>query len=351
MAGWDMVTSEQQGVFRRQIGAVSKTSGLTEEDIIDALGRAAPTAKTMGWKPDEVLNYIGTIAAGEVGRKKLTLPSTTLEALVNPQLANLKEYGITSQQAENPAQLLGLLAVKQKTTGERAFGRMLKDIYGTEAAAGVYKLLKSPGGEMPAAIQEAATSQAAIAEMAEEESSRKTKERIQAITDAAKAEEWQKSNEFFYRKQIRELGKEKRETLQIEHPFYQWFRENVIPETIGLGVIPAKLASKFIFEGKQKEDAAFIQWYEKLSPEEKERILSETKTPNFLGPLPLVTPTSRRYFQFKNYYESLTPQRQYEEMTGPSETHYHYHNETIYNPVAGTAADRDIGPRAGRDLK
>jgi hypothetical protein len=29
----------------------------------------------------------------------------------------------------------------------------------------------------------------------------------------------------------------------------------------------------------------------------------------------------------------------------------HYHNETIYNPVAGTAADRDIGPRANRDLK
>ena len=31
--------------------------------------------------------------------------------------------------------------------------------------------------------------------------------------------------------------------------------------------------------------------------------------------------------------------------------HIHYHNETVYNPVAGTAADRDQGPRADRDFK
>ena len=38
MGGLGMTTPEQQGAFRRQIGAVSKTSGLTEEDIINVAG-------------------------------------------------------------------------------------------------------------------------------------------------------------------------------------------------------------------------------------------------------------------------------------------------------------------------
>jgi hypothetical protein len=256
--------------------------------------------------------------------------------------------------------LLAIIAAKRSKMSEHAFGRMLGDIYGNAGAAGIYKLITTPGGAMDGLITVAATPQAAAAEIAEEETSRKMKERMGDLTNTAIMEEWQKGDKFFYQKQIRELGAEKQKTLEIEYPFYQWFRELVTPEF------------------KEKEDAAFIRWYENLSPEEKRRILSKTKTPIHFGPVPLVTPTSRRYFQFKNYYDSLNPQQQYEGMAEPSVVsanfnsidnlgpaqqsgritgsptiHYHteYHNDMIYHPVAGTAADRDIGPRVDRDFK
>ena len=338
MSGLGMKTPEQQGAFRRQIGAVSKNTGMTEEDVIDIFGRSASTANAMGWKPEEALNYIGIIAAGEVGRKKLTLPSTTLEALVNPQVTNLKEYRITPRQAEDPAQLLQLLTAKRQTIDEKSFGRMLRDIYGPAAALGVYKLLETPpGGKMTSAIKEAASQQAAVAESAEEQASRETKERQQAKTDTVKMEEWVKSDPLFYKKQVREIGTETQKTLQIEHPGLEYLREVLLPDY------------------KEAENAAFIKWLRGLGPEEKERILRETKAPTHVGPIPLVTQQSRQMFQLQNYYKSLSSQQQYEDLVGNtnnnSTLNIHYHNDTIYNPITGTNADRDVGPRAPSDLK
>jgi hypothetical protein len=352
MSGFGMTTPEQQGTFRRQIGAVSKVSGLNEESIITALGRASPTATAMGWKPEEMLNYIGTIAAGEVGRKQMTLPSTTLDALVNPQLGNLKDYRILPRQAQDPAQLLALIAARRGKMSEQAFGRMLSDIYGKDAAAGVLKLIKTPGGIMGGAIQEAATPQAAAAEITEEIASRGTMERIAAQTQAVKSKlEQNRTDNEFYQKQIRDIGEVAQKELQIRHQKFEKFREFITPES------------------KEKEGAAFILWLTQLSDEEKQRILKETKAPPYA-----ITPDMKRYFQFKQYYQGLTPKQQYEGLdtsdmnlignvgpspiqesqgiTGPTViNNIEYHHDTNYYPISGSAGDRDIGPRADRSLK
>jgi hypothetical protein len=343
MAGMGMNTPEQQGIFRRQIGTVSKISGLKDEDIIEALGRASPTAKAMGWQPAEILNYIGTIAAGEIDRQKKTLPAMTLETIVNPQTANLKDYRINPKLAENPAQLLALLSAKRAGMDETSFGRMLRDIYGPGASAGVSKLLKSPGGELTEAINGAATPQAASAEMADEITSRATKERLAARTQMAAAGIYETSgNEYFYQKQIREIGAEELKKLRIQHPYLQQIYEDLNPG-YGAGIIPGRIVNRFKTEGIKEGDAAFVKWFLSLNDEEKQEILSKTKAP-FGG-------IGGDVLQLKNYYNSMTPQEQYQDLTRQGDTHIHYHHDTNYFPVAGTAADREIGPRANRDLK
>ena len=361
MAGLGMKTPEQQGAFRRQVEAVAGKAGLTIEDMVDVLARATPTATAMGWQPDEMLNYIGILAAGTVGRQKMTLPTATLQALVNPQVANLKDYRINARQAENPAQLLQLLAAKQQTMNPQAFGRMLNDIYGAEGGAGVYKLLNSTGNDMTSVIKNAATPQVAIAETAIEQTSRETRERQQAKTDAVKIEDLTKRDSLFYKKQVRELGKEQQDELQIEHPGLEYLREVLLPDY------------------KEAENAAFIKWLKGLSPEEQKWILSETKAPWHVGPIPLVTKQSRQMFQLQNYYNSLTPEQRYHGLVGDAankspgagdlpwsykevdawvalppdkmSTEIHYHHEMIYYPSTGSAADRDMGPRAPSDLR
>ncbi|MGD0077032.1 MAG: hypothetical protein ABSB91_00240 [Sedimentisphaerales bacterium] len=326
MAGLGMNTPEQQGTFRRQIGAVSKATGLKDAEIIESLGRSSPTAKVMGWQPDEALNAIGIIAGGEIGRKRLTLPAATLEALVNPQLQkeDFLKYRISPQQAENPAQLFALLAAKQGTMDEQSFGRMLKNVYGPEGAAGVYKLLKSPGGGLTEAINGAATPQAASAEMADEIASRQTKERLAAKTQMTAAGIYETpGNEFFYKKQVREIGAEELEKLRIEHPYLQKIFEILNPGYAG-GIIPGKITGIFKTEEINKENAAFVKWFLSLSDEEKQEILSKTKAP--LGGI------GGDVLQLKNYYNSMTPQEQYQDLTRQGDMHIHYHNDMIIQP-------------------
>ena len=357
MSGLGMKTPDQQGTFRRQVGAVAKGAGLTIEDMVDVLGRATPTATAMGWQPDEMLNYIGILAAGTVGRQKMALPTATLQALVNPQAAGLKDYRINAHQAENPAKLLQLISAKQQTMNPQAFGRMLNDIYGAEGGAGVYKLLNSAGGDMTS-IKNAATPQAAAAEMVEEQTSRQTKERQQALTDAVKTELWTKSDPLFYKKEIRQIGAEERDTLDIEHPYIHKLRENLNP-AYAFGIIPGVIANKLRSEGTLKEDAAFVKWYSGLSEEEKQNILNQAG-PSIVDKLP-----GSDVIKIKSYYDKLSSQQQYEGMTGsvstpqqqsegvvgdvncPTINHFHYEHIMNFNP---TQKNNLVGPRVDRDF-
>ncbi len=351
MAGWGMTTPEQQGAFRRQIAAGAAASGLTDAELIEALGRGMPTVKAMGWTPAQAVETVATLAAGEVGRQKTGLPATTLQALLAPQTSNIAKYGISEEIAQDPQQLLMQLQLMREKMDQQAFTKMLTDIYGTTAAAGVSKLLTAPRKGISKTLEQAAGAEGAKLEQEEERRSRETQERRDARAKAAAMEEDLdvKITEQ-YEEDIREIGEAKRRTFRRRRPIRQWIREHYIPKW----PVP---------EEQQKEEAAFRAWYENLTSEEKKAI------PYFGG--------------YRGYWERMTPQQRYEiltrtkpevirseqeqvtgpttaaeviqgeqeQVTGPTTAaavhhHTHYHHDTIYTPVVG---DRQTGPRFSQD--
>jgi hypothetical protein len=279
MSGWGMVSPEQQGTLRRQIGAVSGKTGLDEEDIVAALGRGMPTIKAMGWTPEQALKNIGILAAGEIGREKLSLPARTMDAMVTPQIQNAEKYGIPENVASQPFELFAQVAalqgktvqiVKEKASqGKRAkteavkmdhaaFMRMLSDIYGGQAAAGIYKLVTSPSGDIDNALRQAASNKSVTAEQTEERTSKVTLERQEAKLDAIKTEEdLRRGKEDVANQSIRAIGEDARTTLRIEQPKMQWYRE------------------RFKRENTTKEEAAYRKWAESLTEGEKKELFDE----------------------------------------------------------------------------
>jgi len=301
MRGWGIVTPEQQGVFRRQISAGAAASGLTDAELIGALGRGMPTIKAMGWTPTQAVETIATIAAGEVGRKRASLPATTLQGLIAPQLTNIAKYGISEKIAQDPQQLLMQLQSMRGQMDQQKYTRMLVEIYGNEAAAGVSKLLTASRGGIREAITQAATAEGAAAEQREEQTSRETEERLLAKAEAAVIEEnLDVTTREQYEEKIRRIGKARRERLKRREPVRQWIREFF---TIG--------------EEAEYEEAARRKWMESLTPEESAAIEEE-----YLG-------YAQRY---ERAWREMTPQERYEGLTRQAPAiETHYHNEHIIN--------------------
>jgi hypothetical protein len=100
MRGWGLNTSQQQNDMYRLIMGASGQSGLTDEEMIDLVGRASPTARGLGWTPKQTISTLSTLAAGEIGRNKTMRPATILaEYAADPQKA-LKEYPALSNVRE-----------------------------------------------------------------------------------------------------------------------------------------------------------------------------------------------------------------------------------------------------------
>ncbi len=314
MAGWGMVTPEQQGVFRRQIAAGAAASGLTDAELIGALGRGMPTIKAMGWTPAQAVETIAVLAAGEVGRKRASLPATTLQGLMAPQEANIAKLGISEAVAQDPQKLLAQLQIMRGQMSQQKFTNMLTDIYGIEAAAGVSKLLTAPRGGISGVIAKAATAEAVAAEQQEERLSKATQERRDARTKAtAMEEDLNIKTKEQYEEDIREIGEAARKRFRRRRPVRQWIEELF---TVG--------------EEKEKEMAAFHKWEEELTPEERAAI-------------------NEKYISYAQRtwqaWARMMPQERYEALTQqtPSVVNIHYHRDTIYTPRIGS----DLrGPRA-----
>jgi len=337
MAGWGMNKPEQQGKFRRQIGAVSGKSGLTEEEIIAALGRSAPTVKAMGWTPELALENIGIIAAGEIGKKKLSLPATTIESLVNPQVKDIdKTYGISKGAISDPLELLGEVTRKTGQMSQKDSLRMLTDIYGADAATGVYKLITGRRKEMSLAISQAGSPTGMAAEQKEESTSRLTLERQSAKLDAFKVEEdLRRGREDVANQSIRAIGESARTTLRIEQPKMQWYRE------------------RFKRDNTTKEEAAYRQWVESLTEGEKKELFDEWVKSSTEPDVKLRPEVYRNAPDpYMKAWREMSPIEQYDVLTTdqrvPSQVNIHYHHDMNYYPSTG---DKLTGPRADRDFK
>ena len=283
-----MITPEQQGVFRRQIAAGAAASGLTDEELIGALGRGMPTIKAMGWAPAQAVETMAVLAAGETGRKKMSLPATTLQGLLAPQLSNVAKYGISEEVAQDPQQLLAQLQLMRGQMDQKAFMAMLTSIYGTEAAAGVSKLISAPRGRIKGALERAAGPEGIAAELKEELDRKGTLESRDAKAKAVVRQiKLDLTEDQQYMEDVREIGWGYQKQLRIDEPTWQAIRE--------VGIIG---------EEAEKENAAFRLWLESLSPEEKKALQKKYLVPSF----PNVTP-------YQEAWDQMTPKQKYEALT------------------------------------
>jgi len=255
-----MVTPEQQGAFRRQIAEGAEAVGLKDKDVITALGRGVPAIKAMGWTPEYAVQAIATIAAGETGRKRMSLPGTTLQAIMAPQEAKLAELGIEERLAEQPRKLLERVAAMRAEMGQQRFVRMLTDIYGTEGAAGVYKLVAERRQDLADRLSRAEGKEGIAAEEAEEQAYRDT---LEARDARAKARTRQialrVTEDEKYMEDVREIGAESRELLGRREAISMELRE------IFLGTR----------EAAEAEYGAYREWLESSSETEKAAIEQE----------------------------------------------------------------------------
>jgi len=308
MAGWGMVTPEQQGAFRRQIAEGAEAVGLKDKDIIAALGRGMPTIKAMGWTPDYAVQAIATIAAGETGRKRMSLPGTTLQAIMAPQEVKLAEYGVEEKLVEQPRKLLERVAGMRAEMDQQEFVRMLTGIYGTEGAAGVYKLIAERRQDLADTLTRAAGREGIAAEQAEEQAYRGTLEARDARAKARKRQiALRVTEKEKYMEDVREIGAESRKQLGRRE------------------AIPMKMREIFLGEREaaEAEYGAYREWLESLTAEEKaaiEREIEELDTEGLAGRPPsrfrmgaMSMPKAESPYLLK--WQAMTPREKFEALT------------------------------------
>ena len=358
-AGWRITAPDQQGVLRRQVAAAAQASGLTDEQLITALSRGMPTIKAMGWTPQQAIEAVAVIASGEAGRKRVSLPGTTFQALMAPQPGGIEAYGISPEIADDPRRLLAELTARRDTMDRQAFTRMLVKIYGTEAAAGAFKLVAEPRQAIRGALIEAAGEAGRQGEEAEQKRYETTLEATTAATEAARRQiSLDLTEDEKYMEQVRQIGKEYQEVLRRREPEKQWLYEHVplITPTIeqeeaayrlwrGKLTEEERAAIKDPRRWKRSQDQAFafqLTW-QRMTPRQKLAALQGDHIPTFRG----AGASGTREDQPIEL--SPPPPAEQQAPAEPVKITYHYDNRRIFNPVVGRSAD-DIyaGARAPR---
>ncbi len=358
-AGWGMTTPKQQGELRRMIARSAQLSGLTDAQVIGALGRGMPTIKAMGWTPAQAIENIAVIAAGEVGRKRMSLPATTLQGLMAPQLSDIEKLGIPEDVAQDPQKLLAYLQQKQGQISQQEYVQLLLKIYGTEAAAGVYKLTTAPRRGLSEALRQAAGGEGAAIEQAEEEGRKTTIEYRDAVTKAAKRRiELDITEQETFMEDVRDLGEAEQKRLQRKEPIRQYLREIYQPTEMEKEYAAYRLWLKSLTSEQRKAirqkyptllHPEYQEWTE-LSPQEKWEILTG---------LPPETPAYEEPAEVSGYEASIFPMSMLTgaatglvTRAGRASVTNNFYNPTFFFPVAGyNKEDLGIGPNAPRDLQ
>ncbi|MFA5554908.1 MAG: hypothetical protein WCZ89_02300 [Phycisphaerae bacterium] len=262
MAGWGMSGGREQGEFRRMVSEGAAASGSSDADMIAALSRGMPTIRAMGWSPQKAVSTVAALAAGEAGRRKTTLPAMTIESLGAPQAEAVKKHGLDEQLAEQPQQLLEALAVKAAGMDKEQSYRMLRDIYGASAAAGVAKLLAPGPAGLEGTIARAAGPSGAQAERAEEAARRGTLEARSAVAQARIRQiELDLTEEQKYAMEVRRIGEAEKQRFERSEPllsarrFDNWF------------------LSKLRQTERVKEREAFMLWWNQTEDANRKSVL------------------------------------------------------------------------------
>jgi len=299
MAGWGIRAPQAQGEFRRMIAEASGASGIEDADLIETLGRGMPTIRAMGWTPTEAIGKVSALAAGEVGRQKTAVPMAVLQAIYAPSVTKPEAFGLTGEQVEDPKLLLDEMRRRRATMQEKEFLALLREIYGREQSAGVYKLLSTDLGPMDRLLQEAAGAAGAKRE-AEEEAQRGTNIQTLGAQVSAAADRLAESvtDDEKRMAMVRELGEAYRKKLVIREPIRQFARD----------------VSQF--EAREQEYGAFRQWWDALN--EAERTQIQMAVPPLAGVAhALRRPVGiRPVSEGEKYWELLSPEQKLGALTG-----------------------------------
>lgn len=306
MAGWGMTDAAQQGAFRRQIAAAAAETGLTDADVIGAMGQGMPTIQAMGWQPQEAVATIAALAAGETGGQRKGLPARTLDALMAPSPSAAEVLALTAEQADDPRAVFA--AVQQAAAGlePQAATRLLQQVYSGAGATGVFKLMRADVAGRRAALARAAGPAGIAAEQAEEAARMETLESRAAGAEAVAAMiEQDITSEEEYRRHIRAIG--------------SFFLD--------------------IYSRRRPLRGKVWGWAAKAHP---------TLTPEELGArmgyyesLPQDAPYAEGV-RMRQEWEAASPQEQYERLMDviPSQVINHYHNNTNLFRSEGGASMR-----------
>ncbi len=312
MSGWGQTKPEEQGKLRRQIAEAAGAVGLTDAQVIGALSRGMPAIKAMRWSPAYAVEAISTIAAGEAGRKRMSLPGTTLSAIMAPQEEKFAEYGLDPRLAEQPQELLSQLQKMADAGKARRLKAglkkgappeyedveiltLLKDIYGIEASAGVHKLLTARNEQLAEVLQVAASAEGAEAERTQWGQYATTLEARDARTKAQKRRiELEVTQKEKTMEDVREIGAEAQKLYRRREPVTQWLREF------------------FTWGGeKEKEEAARIYWERQLSEEEQRDIINEFRQ----TPIGYYGRGMEEYSPSQRKWRTMSPQQKWEALT------------------------------------
>jgi hypothetical protein len=333
MAGWGMITPEKQGAFRRMVTEAAQASGLTEEELIGALGRGMPTIKAMGWTPERALTAVATLAQGETGRKRAALPATTLQALMGGEIPKELQKQIPKELGGKPQELFAYMQALQRKMPRQDYLDLLTKLYGAEAAPGILKLAAAPPRGLYESIAEAAGPAGASREAQQERQRLETMEAYQAKGQAiGKATLLRRTPEEILMEAVRTAGIDIQEDLRTKEPLTQAIREF------------------FQLPAREKEAATYNAWVSTLTPEQKASIRKRR------GLFPQIRWKEDviAWSPYAKEWLSKTPAEKFtaaEEagltITSPPEIHYHH--DTIFNPVVGNKADL-MGPRTPKGI-
>lgn len=259
MAGWGMTSPQQQGSFRRMISNSAATSGLTDQEVIGALGRGGPAMRAMGWSPAQAVENIAVLAGGEVGRRAQSMPATTIEALGRAPTADLAGFGISQRVSSDPASLFSALKQKRLTMPQDKLYQLLTKAYGSEAAAGVYKLLAADRGEISTGLEVAAGPKGAALEGEEERQRMTSLGAIDAvaegISDYVKTDV---TTDEKYMEQVRQIGAAALKVYERRNPMYWLYQHNMINAPNAL-----------------RERAAFDYWQQNIPDRQRQGIIDD----------------------------------------------------------------------------
>jgi hypothetical protein len=242
MRGYNMTTSAQQYDYLRRISSGAEVSGMTDEEFIASLGKAAPSARALGMSSSQTIDIVASLSAGEIGRSKSTMPAMVIDAMAAPQAKALKEYGITGSTSQEIFE-----DVKAKSQGMSAESRyqMLSDIYGAGSVKGISKLMtKGAPAIIPISEAEDRAEAQNFKDTMEGQQNRTDNQLDLLNLDITTVEEAEE--------QISIIGEKARGRARRKRPYSQWVREFLITG-----------------DEAEKADAAKELWLESLSRKDR----------------------------------------------------------------------------------